>query len=269
MDISNNPYITTDGPKMKRSIVAFVDILGYKSICTEKCAEENLKKIHRALAQSREYVDPKHDTFYNPDRKDSFAFSAHSDSIIIGYPILHNLRKKEPSETFKKIARLQMNLALEGFFIRGGISIGEIYMDNIIVFGPAFIEAYEAEKNTASVPRIVLADSARTVINNQMGYSAASLHNTYLRKDVDDTYFIHYLDALITSKEYFDNGLTLHKTAIENKLKLHKNDPSVLNKYRWSAGYHNYYCNSYHNICDTMKVNVEDYSAPIRMVAEQ
>lgn len=44
--------------------------------------------------------------------------------------------------TVPKIAAYQCTLLEHGFFVRGGIAIGEHYMDRDIVFGSALIEAH-------------------------------------------------------------------------------------------------------------------------------
>ena len=49
-------------------------------------------------------------------------------------------------------------MALEGLFVRGGVSVGEFYINEDIVFGPALLDAHNTESNLACYPRIVLDD---------------------------------------------------------------------------------------------------------------
>nr|WP_317187917.1 hypothetical protein [Acinetobacter gerneri] len=42
--------------------------------------------------------------------------------------------------------------------LRGALTIGEIYHDENMVFGPAMVEAYELESKVAEFPRIILHD---------------------------------------------------------------------------------------------------------------
>lgn len=43
-----------------------------------------------------------------------------------------------------------------GFLVRGGITIGPLYHDSNIVFGPALVRAATIEKDLARFPRVVL-----------------------------------------------------------------------------------------------------------------
>ena len=69
---SGNPYIGRDC-KLKPSVVAFVDIVGYKQL-VEKAykignAESLLRKLHRSLKESHEHVDPRHANVFHNVRK--------------------------------------------------------------------------------------------------------------------------------------------------------------------------------------------------------
>jgi len=43
-----------------------------------------------------------------------------------------------------------------GFIIRGAITIGDLYHDERIVFGPALNQAYEIESTIANYPRVIV-----------------------------------------------------------------------------------------------------------------
>jgi hypothetical protein len=54
------------------------------------------------------------------------------------------------------MAIFQMACALQGFLLRGGITIGDIVHDDEVVFGPGLNRAYELESQVARMPRIIL-----------------------------------------------------------------------------------------------------------------
>jgi hypothetical protein len=56
----------------------------------------------------------------------------------------------------QQIALLQVGSAFNGFFLRGGITIGEIIHDSESCFGPGLNRAYELESTVARFPRFVL-----------------------------------------------------------------------------------------------------------------
>jgi len=211
MGRASNPYIRRGDPKLQLSVVAFVDILGYKAF-VENCfkkgkADKCLKKLHRALKESHEHIDPRYANVFHNVRKPEFsAFRGFTDNIVIGYPTPF-FGQEELGQAFLELSRFQMRLAIEGFFVRGGISVGDLYMDDIVVYGPALIEAIEAEHSLARDPRIVLAKSAREAVDKQIEYyplkDEDTPHVQDICKDADGQYFVDYLKSLLTAEGYF------------------------------------------------------------------
>jgi hypothetical protein len=272
---SGNPYIGRK-PKLKPSVVAYVDIVGYKQL-VEKAykkgkAEEFLKKLHHALKESHEHVDPGHANVFHSVRKPDFsAFSAFTDNIVIGYPTQF-FGEEELGQAFRELSRFQMRLAINGFFVRGGISMGDLYMDDMVVYGPALFEAIEAERSLARDPRIVLANSAREKVDEHLKYYAVPAHAqhvTDLRKDADGQYFVNYLNTVVPGEWYFsENELEKHKLAIEDKLTQYEGEPRIYSKYLWSAAYHNYFCDNCPSLGVRMKIDIKNFMVAIRLIIE-
>ncbi len=249
---SRNPYIDPDGvPKLKRSVVGFIDILGYsdlvKSARSHEESQAQLARLHKALRASREHVDPNQvdDLLLKLADKDFYAFRAFTDNIVIGQPIRDD-GEIELGRVFFDLSYFQMKMTMEGFFVRGAIAVGDLFMDDITVFGDGLIEAYEAETTLARDPRIVLAPSAQRAVNRHLTYYGGGSHapqNHALLKDSDGQYFVHYLDTLIPENGiFFEPELAIHKAKIEEKLAHSKSRPAIWAKYLWAANYHNYFC---------------------------
>lgn len=134
---------------------------------------------------------------------------------------------------------------MEDFFVRGAIAIGDLYMDDITVFGGGLIEAYEAERTLARDLRIVLAPSAQSAVNEHLEYYGRGSHapqNQDLLRDSDGQFFVNYLDTLIPAVDYFyEKELSAHKARIEEKLALYKSRPPIWAKYLWAANCHNFF----------------------------
>jgi hypothetical protein len=79
-------------------------------------------------------------------------------------------------------------MTIDGFFIRGGVAVADVYFDEEIVFGPGLLEAYATESQRARDPRIVLADSC-------LQYIAESSSGSLL-KDADGQLFVNYLNKI-------------------------------------------------------------------------
>jgi hypothetical protein len=105
-----------------------------------------LHSVAQALAMGRrpELVD-------NADA--ARIFSSFSDHAVASQPF-HAIG--DCQELLLSLGRMQVGIAAMGFFIRGAVTIGDLYHDREVVFGPGLVRAYDLESNTAIYPRIVL-----------------------------------------------------------------------------------------------------------------
>lgn len=142
-------------------------------------------------------------------------------------------------------------MSLRGFFVRGAISIGNAFVDDIAVFGDALSSAYHGETALARDPRVILTDEAVAATRKHLEYYSEPKHSpqaTYLLKDADGQWFLNYLESIMIA-EYeagpFYEPLEKHKEQVEKKLAEHASNPPVFAKYAWVANYHNAFCKLY------------------------
>jgi len=146
-----------------------------------------------------------------------------------------------------------MEVAIQRFFIRGAITVGPHCDRGDVCFGPALIEAYEAERQLANWPRVIVLPKALELI--------AHGRHPYLRRDDAGITYVDYLllctaNLLIQSRtpEKKQAGLhpfswvllmEKHKTSLDVAVQnLDMNTPqflSTLSKYHSLAQYHNRY----------------------------
>jgi len=275
MDQISNPYISDSGqPLLRSSVVAFVDILGYKELITySNNSQGTLDKLHAALQKGHQLIDPseKNPVIIKLGKKDRYAIRAFTDNVVIGYPIKDDA-EVELGSIFTHLSYFQMALTMEGFFIRGAISIGELYMDDITVFGDGLIEAYEGEKSLARDPRIILTESALKSVNQHLSYYGHKVHAPQVRellKDADGQIFINYLSTLYPEQGYlYLEELSIHKKAIEDKLSYYMSNPPVWHKYLWSANYHNYWCKEQQQVDDNCIIDLSQYNLSPALIIE-
>lgn len=131
-------------PAYERRLVIFYDVLGWRSHI--KAARRDVKKIgelRRLILQHgrswplRTNLDVKISTF--------------SDNVVISQP----LNGTEPL-LLTQMAFFQVAAAMNGFLLRGGITVGDLVHDDECVFGPGLNRAYQLESEKALFPRLAV-----------------------------------------------------------------------------------------------------------------
>jgi hypothetical protein len=134
-------------PVYERRIVAFYDVLGWRSkIAWAGANPERIGDLRRVILQHARLNKMR----ARDGSERALRCSTFSDNVVISEP-LSNI-----AGFCQQVAHLQLVSALVGFWIRGGITIGDIVHDGEAVFGPALVRAYELEHEVAHYPRIAL-----------------------------------------------------------------------------------------------------------------
>ena len=129
----------------EKRIVAFVDILGFKTIIEDSVCDTSLR---RKALEATEIIHSRRGGKIEGTQVTTF-----SDSAVISCPL--NMRNAL-FYTIIDIIHLQLELGNKGLMLRGGIAIGDVYHDDDIVFGLAMNEAYFLESKVAKFPRVVI-----------------------------------------------------------------------------------------------------------------
>jgi hypothetical protein len=251
---AGNPYIANGkAPSLFKSVTALLDILGFASEMTRSYEKG---KALQLLTRLRSALDKAYDVFSDeiPDVRPAavkfWEIKGFTDNIVIGCPIW-------PDDTFPDaegelgsvllaIREYQLQMVLAGFFVRGAVAIGDLYIDDEVVFGDSLIEAYKAESTLARDPRIVLGQTVIPFVQEQIkswGDPADSPHNEVLLEDVDRQLFVNYLGVLSEEPDHLRiSELVQHKEVVESRLEEYRNEPPLWSKYAWVGNYHNFIC---------------------------
>lgn len=275
--MSRNPYHTDTEeqvPTLRNSVFVYMDILGYSEMIRESeesgTQQEVLSKLHNALSKGREWLEENtlpQQQLREFIKKDSYALKAFTDNIVIGWPIRDD-GESEFWSAFSKLSIFQLQMVTSGFFIRGAISVGNAYVDEITVFGKALTEAHIGELSLARDPRIILTPSAMNVARGHLKHYSEPRHAPHTRdilQDSDGQWFLNYLDCIliaVNEQGPFYGEFLNHKTIVEQKLQQYRGNPSIWSKYAWVAGYHNYFSDLHsEHFNDDYKINVELFRA--------
>ena len=114
--MSRNPYqVAERPPNLRPSVLAYMDVVGYASFSQpaykQGAQQEALAKINSAL-------------------------KAITENIVVGWPA-HDDAESQLGDAFWRLGGFQLQMVLSGFFVRGAITVGDAYVDDIAVFGNA------------------------------------------------------------------------------------------------------------------------------------
>lgn len=247
----SNPYINTHSTKMRPSFVCYADILGYSALSLEAIetgkGDQFLVDLRNALSYAYSRIRDRSEKI---GKESFYVIKVFTDNVVVGYPlkrVKQDYGMPELYDILSVFSEFQVGLASKGFFLRGGISYGELYMDDDIVFGNALIEAVNQDKR-GGPPCISLAPSAIEIVRRQLGkYGDDRLSSLYddLLEDADGTVFLNYLQEAFCA--FPDHGIFMeiidgHCTEIRNGLVLNRGKPDIRAKYEWLARYHNFIC---------------------------
>ena len=281
LSTSRNPYqIEGQEPTLRNSVFVFMDILGYSEmirIAEESGTQQNiLRKLHQSLASGRAWLEDKDVSAQIKalSDKDIFSLKAFTDNIVIGWPILDDAESEFGSAVLK-LACFQLQMVEAGFFIRGALSIGQAYIDEVTVFGNALSEAYIGESSMARDPRIILTPSVVLAVKKHLGYYGNPRHAPHVQailSDSDGQWFLNYLDCVLIAEDEqgpFYDDIIKHKKAVEEKLREFREKPTIWSKYAWVASYHNYFCELHSSdFSEEYKINIELFRASPTLIIE-
>lgn len=231
------------------AVVTFLDILGFRE---RVAASQDATAIRRILARLRSFSD-----VGDPDEKleaehgfevtRSIAFS---DSVVrirffdTDYPsgaLYHEVLS---------LLHVQAEMMGADVLVRGGVTVGDVYLEGDMAFGPGFNRAYDLESQFANVPRIVIGPEAFVALRTEPRLVAVD-HTpdediAYLRRLLkrgdDGFWFIDYLQAMrseLDHPELHPEIVAQHRALIINGAATAPPHSRVLQKYLWLAQYLN------------------------------
>jgi hypothetical protein len=182
-------------------IVCFLDVLGFKELVNapvrpdSSVDEAKVAAIAKALTAIRRAMDVD-----EPEKVlGGMQVTQFSDSITLSFPVN---AKSALFHAVLQIVWVQLQLIYHGILVRGAMKYGKLVHTPELMFGPAFVDAYELESKAACYPRVILEDQ---VI--QTGAAAHARHHDpateaahikkLLRRDHDGFWYVDYVNAAI------------------------------------------------------------------------
>ncbi|WP_045443739.1 hypothetical protein [Citrobacter sp. S-77] len=259
--IKKSDYFHNGKPIHRKSYCAFLDVLGFSARTSASyingTEDTLLAEFHHILTESLSSLEEDTD-------ESMLYFKSFTDNVVLAHPDFSSEMESEFGLILYPIREYQFKMALNGFFIRGGLAVGQLFMDKNSVYGAALLESYRLESNVAVNPIVVLCDDTMKLVDEHLKYYAKGVAPQLrdVLKGPDGRYFINYLMECIIDGMYGQhldtNSLILHKQQIEKALKNYATIPTVFSKFAWLASYHNYFCDmisKHPEYDDTMKIS--------------
>lgn len=223
--------------KYSKSVVAYLDVLGFRGLVKKSRAGE-ISKLIRIVKNE---IKP----FSSFAKRAEIKFQSFSDLTVISVPVKLSggfaLFDSALSFVVSHLGFAQSRLIDERILIRGAITVGDIVKSYGQMYGPALIRAYDLERKEAHYPRIIVDAPLLSLVRRDKRKNE-NIRN-YLRSDTDGFAYVDYLrlqiDELEGEVSQWLDFLKRHKEFIESSLSRFTSDEKIVQKYRWLSDYHN------------------------------
>lgn len=175
--------------KVKEYVVAFIDVLGAKKKIQQD-VNNSLNIVHETYNEAIEFLSTLYSGKIDILKPQIKIFS---DNIVVAVPTDIKGRPAALMSVMIYAGMIQHHFLHHKYLVRGGISLGDFFVDDVMLWGTALTRAYEIESTIAIYPRIVLDPhlvGQISIVNNQ------TLQN-WLSQDIDSLFYINYLQKKI------------------------------------------------------------------------
>ncbi|MBQ8198961.1 MAG: hypothetical protein IJZ76_06005 [Lachnospiraceae bacterium] len=213
--------------KTEDYIVAYIDLLGMTNRIKKEKDDLTLNILHNLYTFSEQLTKE-----IDLDGQKDIQFKIFSDNIIVAKKLAIELeqRVRDIENLLLCVRGIQMDAASDsvGWLLRGGITIGKFFIDDVMVWGEALLRSYALEDKVANYPRIVLDDC---VLQECIRCERLL---PYCIEDFDGVHFLNYLHNCHFCGERLKNGFEKMKQEIESKV-----DDKTRQKMMWHKNFIN------------------------------
>lgn len=180
--------------KYTECYIAFLDILGFKELVKDSSCSDiiDIFKTFNHKPISEAYLG--NDGIVSKSTVDALKMKVMSDSICL------YINVKVPDALMCILAScIMMQFELLSrptpIFLRGAITLGDVYAEKDITFGPGLTSAYLMEENNTKYPRIILTKEVLSNIDCS-NPTKERIVNTFAFKDFDAFYALNYFNLI-------------------------------------------------------------------------
>lgn len=250
--------IKAEGKQQNKYIFCYLDILGYKSLVEAHCDnEETIKAFNSIMEESvmrllegfREHLDDTETSMNVEGIYKNIKFTLISDTILIRMPLITTTNEKSHKVNVDAISVFLHYVSFlvltfiynTGYFLRGGISIGQHYEKSsnetgLFIFSKALIQAYNLEQKAKTIRILIDTEIIHFLARNVE--SDYSYYEKDFYKDLDGIFCLNYYSSLVNGNMADDFFVRLLDN-IYGQTSSNKEDVGILTKYLGFIKYHN------------------------------
>lgn len=243
------PYLDDAGkPLLRQSITGFIDVMGFSHLIDSapdiEESQQLLEKIASAIGKARNAARRSF-LLSNSAESNRWAVRFFSDNLVFGIPLVPEDLSMEQAAWggIQCVQAYQLQMALSGFFVRGGLTSGPICLTDEIIFGSALLKCYHLESRASIVPRVILDRSlVRQIVEvDPITPDVPADVREWLCRDIDGWWFVNYLHTAVDPDGVDWTVIEEHKASVLASLAgVTRHD--VLPKFGWACRYHNIFC---------------------------
>jgi hypothetical protein len=204
---------------VKERYIAFIDLLGMKNAIYNDTRNEHLNNLHTIY---KSWLRAKHNCCEFEDIK----IKIFSDNIAVV------AERNNLEELLQYIAWMAEHFLQCGYKVRGGIVKGEVYADDVLIWGKGLVEAYRLENEVAKYPRVII---DRNIIFDISEHTRDKIIEAKDKdENGDEIYFIDYLNWFGSTHERYIKTI---QEAIEYLEIENSTIESVIEKNNWLLNY--------------------------------
>ena len=218
-------------PEPQRCIICYIDLLGTKNNIDTSNSKDEFECIYNAFEMAM-CVEAKMKIF------GELQFKIFSDNILIVHSVDSTDDIKCIYEAYRNLSHFLKSFLLDliskGLLCRGGITFGEIAIDEIMVWGKGLSEVVKLEENVAVYPRIIISPKLIKIFND-FGYDEYKFEEKFsCLIDVDGSIYFDYVDY--GTPPDAEKLIIESQSAIVRKRE-NETDLRILQKYNWHLNY--------------------------------
>lgn len=227
--------VKTNVVQTKKHVIAYLDILGAQKLMV---SDENISFLG-VLQNEYEQITNLPNVLKHIPQFESIKVKIFSDNIIIASELTGNkvTNKEKLNKILQMVSYLQFDLLPKKLLLRGGITIGDLFINDIFVYGKALIDAYKLESTMAIYPRVITSNAIASLNKEES-----------IIRDFDGEWFVNFYFGILGPGLYIDASTWIKKIIEECP----KKDKKILQKIKWLVNYHN-------KCCDDMNFGDEGY----------